>query len=54
MSKVLGNISISADGYSAGPNQTEERPFGDVDESLLHGWMFDTPEENQAEIDAIR
>lgn len=53
MSKIVGNISISADGYSAGPNQTEEQPFGDVDESLLHGWMFDTPEENQAEIDAI-
>ena len=53
MSKSVGNISMSADGYSAGPNQTEEQPFGDVDESLLHGWMFDTPEENQAEIDAI-
>lgn len=53
MSKSVGTISMSADGYSAGPNQTEEQPFGDVDESLLHGWMFDTPEENQAEIDAI-
>jgi len=53
MSKVTSDISISADGYSAGTNQTEERPFGDADESILHGWMFDTPEENQAELDAI-
>jgi hypothetical protein len=27
--KVICNITISADGYVAGPNQTEERPFGD-------------------------
>ncbi len=26
---VTGNLTISADGYSAGVNQTEERPFGD-------------------------
>ena len=53
MSKIVCDISISADGYSAGRNQTEERPFGDADESILHAWMFDTPEENQAELDAI-
>src|SRR5262249_12936377 len=53
MSKVVCDISISADGYSAGLNQTEERPFGGADESILHAWMFDTAEENQAELDAI-
>lgn len=53
MSKVVCDISISADGYSAGNNQTEQRPFGDADESILHAWMFDTPQENQAELDAI-
>jgi dihydrofolate reductase len=53
MSKVVCDISISADGYSAGRNQTEEHPFGDADESLLHGWMFDTANENRAELDAI-
>ena len=42
MSKIVCDISISADGYSAGHNQTEERPFGDADESILHAWMFDT------------
>jgi hypothetical protein len=29
VSKVICDLTISADGYSAGPNQTEERPFGD-------------------------
>ncbi|WP_407351157.1 dihydrofolate reductase family protein [Luteimonas sp. R10] len=53
MSKVVCDISISADGYSAGHNQTEEQPFGDGDMSMLHAWMFDTPEENRAELKAI-
>lgn len=54
MSKVVCDISISADGYSAGHNQTEERPFGDGDTSMLHSWMFDTPDENQMELEAMR
>ncbi|HEV7760110.1 MAG TPA: dihydrofolate reductase family protein [Acidimicrobiales bacterium] len=53
MSKVVCDISVSADGFSAGHDQTEEHPFGDADESILHSWMFDTAEENQAELDAI-
>ena len=28
-SRAICDITISADGYSAGLNQTEERPFGD-------------------------
>jgi dihydrofolate reductase len=51
--KVTCELSISADGYSAGLNQTEERPFGDDGGdgwgSKLHAWMFETPEENRAE-----
>ena len=50
---VVCDISISADGYSAGHNQTEERPFGDGDTSMLHAWMFDTPDENKAERERI-
>jgi dihydrofolate reductase len=46
-------MSVSLDGYGAGDHQTLEQPLGDIDEGLLHRWMFDTPEENQAEIDAI-
>jgi dihydrofolate reductase len=53
MSKVVCDIAISADGFSAGTDQTRERPFGDADETILHGWMFDSPEENRAELAAI-
>lgn len=53
MSRVVCDISTSADGFSAGLDQTEERPFGDADESVLHSWMFDTAEENRAELAAI-
>ncbi len=53
MSKVVCDISVSADGCSAGHDQTEERPFGAADETILHSWMFDTPEENRAELAAI-
>lgn len=54
MSKVTCDLSISADGYSAGLNQSEARPFGDDGGSgrgeRFHAWMFDAPEENAAEI----
>lgn len=53
MGLVFSDISVSADGYATGLDQREEAPFGDIDESWLHGWMFDTPDENRAEIDAI-
>ena len=57
MSRVVCDFSVSADGYSAGLNQTEERPFGDDGGdgwgSRLHAWMFDDAEENRAEIDQI-
>jgi dihydrofolate reductase len=52
---VIATMSISLDGIGAGPSatQTAERPFGDIDESPLHRWMFETPDENRAEMDAI-
>lgn len=56
MSRVTASITISLDGYAAGPNQTQERPFGDLGSGdlgdRLHSWMFDHPEENRAEIEA--
>lgn len=55
MSKVIGDLSISVDGYSAGLNQTEQRPFGDDGGDgwgrKLHAWMFETPEEDRADGD---
>jgi dihydrofolate reductase len=37
MSKLRCHISISADGFVAGPGQSEENPLGERGE-LLHGW----------------
>jgi dihydrofolate reductase len=39
MSKVRVHIAVSADGYVAGPNQSEENPLGEGGESL-HDWML--------------
>jgi dihydrofolate reductase len=54
MSRVTCDISISVDGYSAGLNQTEQRPFGDDGGDgtgdKLHAWMFETPDENPTEV----
>jgi dihydrofolate reductase len=38
MAKVKAQISISADGYMAGPNQSEENPLGEGGEAL-HEWV---------------
>lgn len=65
MNKVLCGISMSVDGFVAGPNMSEQKPFGDLPESflsrglpdspegLLHRWMFDEPEKHKAEIAEI-
>jgi dihydrofolate reductase len=55
--RVTCDLTISADGYSAGLNQTQERPFGDDggdgSGAKLHAWMFDTPEENLPEVEQL-
>ena len=38
MSKVRAHISVSADGYVAGPNQSLENPLGEGGEAL-HEWL---------------
>ena len=53
MSKVTCDMSMSVDGFVAGPNQAADKPFGDGDVEALHRWMFVQPEENAAEIQAI-
>jgi dihydrofolate reductase len=48
---------MAADGYTAGLNQSEERPFGDDGGDgwgdKLHAWYSETPEENAAEIEEM-
>jgi dihydrofolate reductase len=53
MSKVICGIAASIDGFVAGPNMTEEKPFGDMPEDILHRWMFEEPEKHQAEMHEI-
>ena len=53
MGIVTADISVTLDGYGAGPNQRLAAPFGDIDESRLHPWMFEHADENSAEIAAI-
>lgn len=53
MGIVTADISVTLDGYGAGPNQRPEEPFGDLDGSRLHRWQLEHAHENAAERDAI-
>ncbi|MFI6496078.1 dihydrofolate reductase family protein [Nonomuraea typhae] len=46
MSKVTTDISISLDGFAAGPNQSLENPIGEGAEPRLHRWMFEQAEQH--------
>ncbi len=54
---VFSDLAVSADGFTAGLNQTEERPFGDDGGEgrarALMDWRWRSADENQAEIDRI-
>lgn len=49
---VTANLSISLDGFVAGPNQSLEDPLGEGGERL-HEWMFQQREANQSIVDQI-
>ncbi|SRR5258708_4953227 len=54
--KVTTGMTMSIDGFTAGLNQSFEKPFGDnFDSNLLDRWMFTEPEKHnhKKEIDAI-
>ncbi len=52
MASITSDPGISLDGFIAGPDQSLEHPLG-VGAESLHRWMFEQPDENAAEIDAI-
>jgi dihydrofolate reductase len=52
MSNVTCDVTISIDGFVAGPNQTLADPLGEGGERL-HRWMFEEPDANAAAIEAI-
>jgi dihydrofolate reductase len=53
MSKVTCDLSISVDGFVAGPRQSLDNPLGEGAEDRLHRWMFEQPEANAAELQGI-
>jgi dihydrofolate reductase len=53
MTKVTCDMSVSVDGFTAGPNQSLDKPFGDGVDDRLHRWMFEQADVNATEIDAI-
>ena len=53
MGIVTADISVTLDGYGAGPNQRLDAPFGDFDEDRVHAWQFEHAAENKAEVAGI-
>ncbi|MEE2522098.1 dihydrofolate reductase family protein [Pseudarthrobacter sp. J75] len=52
MSRVTCDLTMSIDGFVAGPNQSPEEPLGRGGEDL-HRWMFEEPEAHTAAIEGI-
>jgi dihydrofolate reductase len=53
MTRVTCDMTMSVDGFVAGPNQRLDAPFGDGVDERVHRWMFEQAEENAAEVAAI-
>ncbi|AWB94325.1 5-amino-6-(5-phosphoribosylamino)uracil reductase [Agromyces badenianii] len=49
---VTANLTISLDGFVAGPHQSLDDPLGEGGEDM-HRWMFEQPDENQSIVDQI-
>jgi dihydrofolate reductase len=52
MGIVFSSLSISLDGFVAGPGQTLENPMG-AGGIAKHRWQFEAADENRAELDEI-
>ncbi|WGM21972.1 dihydrofolate reductase family protein [Paenarthrobacter sp. OM7] len=52
MSRVTCDLTVSLDGFVAGPNQSPDKPLGEGGESL-HRWQFEEREASAAEIAGI-
>ncbi|MTD14806.1 dihydrofolate reductase [Nakamurella sp. YIM 132087] len=50
---VTTDLSISIDGFAAGPRQSAEKPFGDGKVDALIRWMFEDGEASAAELAGI-
>jgi dihydrofolate reductase len=47
MTKVKSQMSMSVDGFTAGPNPGQDNPLG-TNGLKLHDWMFNNPDEGKA------
>ena len=54
MGKVKISISMSLDGYVAGPDQSEENPLGIGERSFTSGWFRSGPSARATERKAAR
>jgi dihydrofolate reductase len=52
MTRVTCDMTMSVDGFTAGPNQSAELPFGEGDVERLHRWMFEQADQHADEIAA--
>lgn len=52
MNNVTCDLTVSLDGFLAGPNQSRSTPLGDGGEEL-HRWMFEEPDANADAIAGI-
>lgn len=50
--RVVCDVTVSLDGFAAGPSQSRDHPLG-VGGEELHRWQFENTGENAAEIAAI-
>jgi dihydrofolate reductase len=53
MTNVTTDMAMSLDGFTAGPNQRLDAPFGDGVDGRLTRWMSDEPDANAAAIEGI-
>lgn len=53
MTKVKSHISMSVDGYVAGPNASQDNPVG-TNGLKLHDWMVDNPNEENWGADKLK
>lgn len=53
MTKVKSHISMSVDGFVAGPDASQDNPVG-TNGLKLHNWIFDNPEGKNISSDALK
>lgn len=52
MTKVTCDLAVSVDGFVAGPSPSLDNPIGEGGGDL-HRWMFEQPDANAEELEAI-